>query len=149
MKYSTNSDQQGLYRGAGPSRIYMFYVINSNLAAAVKKSQATHCWLLVPDRVLSADCVERTCIDLFSAARRAGSSKRPRIWHLPQLAFITTNTWHTQQEKSSSRTEEQRGGAPFGTVAYLPCTAAQVAEQIHQNVVDKQSIQGPWTSTAQ
>jgi len=43
MKYSTNTDQQGLYRGAGPSHIYMFYDIDSNLAAAVKESQATHC----------------------------------------------------------------------------------------------------------
>ena len=37
MKYSTNPDQQGLYRGAGPNRIYMFYDINSNLAAAVRR----------------------------------------------------------------------------------------------------------------
>ena len=60
---------------------------------------------------LSADCVERTCIDGFQAARRAGLSMHQRIWHLPQSAFITTNTWHTEQEKSSSRTEKQRGEA--------------------------------------
>ena len=51
MKYSTNPDQQGLYRGAGSRRIYMFYDLDSNLAAAVKKSQPTHCWLLASDCV--------------------------------------------------------------------------------------------------
>ena len=43
MKYGTNPDQQGLYSGAGVRRTYMFYDPNSNLAAAVKKSQPTHC----------------------------------------------------------------------------------------------------------
>ena len=98
---------------------------------------------------LSADCVERTCIDVFQAARGAGLSMRQRIWHLPQSAFITTNTWHTEQEKSSSRTEKQRGEAWFGTVACLPRAAAQTAVQIHHVTVDKHSKQGSWPSTAQ
>ena len=91
---------------------------------------------------LSADCVERTCIDVFQAARGAGLSMRQRIWHLPQSAFITTNTWHTEQEKSSSRTEKQRGEAWFGTVACLPRAAAHAAVQTHQDTMDKHST-GP------
>ena len=43
MKCSTNPDQQGLCRGAGSSRTYIHYDINSNLAAAVKQLQPTHC----------------------------------------------------------------------------------------------------------
>ena len=44
MKCSTNPDQQGLCGGgAGSSRAYMRYDINSNLAAAVKQSQPTQC----------------------------------------------------------------------------------------------------------